>query len=532
MGILKYPIGIQTFEKIRQDNYIYVDKTEYIYNLVNRNAYYFLSRPRRFGKSMLLSTIEALFKGRRDLFRGLAIDSLDWDWEVHEVLHMDFNGENFRQENAIDVFLDMQLKKFEHRYSIRQSEGSFGFRFREIIEAAYRQSGRQVVVLIDEYDKPLFDVIRDKPLLEYNRNQLQSFYSVLKTMDKYIKFGMLTGVTRFSKVSVFSGLNNLNDISLDEEFNSICGINESELARYFSGSIHEMAEKANTFPEEIHKELKNNYDGYHFAPGGEDIYNPFSILNTFSKKKFSDYWYATGTPGELVRLLEESSVPVPEMDKCRCSEDDLMGTDIYLTNPVPLFYQCGYLTIKDYDSEFDEYTLGFPNMEVSRGFSKSLMRSYLHGANASGMVNDFVRAVRKGEAEQFMKMLESFTAGIPYDLAKPSGKKESRNQDEEGWIKGGLEAHYQNVMYVVFKLMGFHTHAECKTSTGRIDLTIETSDYLYLMEFKIDSSPEKAIQQIDTSDYFLPYRHSHKRIIKIGANFDTTKRCLSSWIIN
>lgn len=374
MGVLKYPIGIQTFEKIRQDNYVYVDKTEYIYNLVSQNAYYFLSRPRRFGKSMLLSTIEALFKGKRNLFKGLAIDSMNWDWKEHEVLHMDFNGENFRQEKAIDIFLDMMLKKFERQYSVGSSEGSFGFRFREVIEAAYQKSGRQVVVLVDEYDKPLFDVIRDKPQLEYNRNQLQSFYSVLKTMDQYIKFGMLTGVTRFSKVSVFSGLNNLNDISLDEEYNSICGINEAELKRYFSESIQEIAQKDNTTSEEIHKELKKNYDGYHFAPNCGDIYNPFSILNTFSKKKFSDYWYATGTPSELVRLLEESSFPVPEMDNCRCSEDDLMGTDIYLKNPVPLFYQCGYLTIKDYDSEFGEYTLGFPNMEVSRGFSKSFIK--------------------------------------------------------------------------------------------------------------------------------------------------------------
>ncbi|MDE7418644.1 MAG: ATP-binding protein [Muribaculaceae bacterium] len=534
MDRLKYPIGIQTFEKIRQEKYIYVDKTEYIYNLVTQNAYYFLSRPRRFGKSMLLSTIEALFKGKRDLFVGLAIDSKNWAWEQHEVLHLDFNGENFRQEKALDIFLDTLLKKLERQYSIEYPEGSFGFRFREIIEAAYRKSGKQVVILIDEYDKPLFDVFRSKSLLEYNRNQLQSFFSVLKTMDQYIKFGMLTGVTRFSKVSVFSGLNNLNDISLDEEYNSICGINEAELSNYFSESIQEMSEKANSLPEKIRDELKKNYDGYHFAPYGEDIYNPYSILSTFSKKKFRDYWYASGTPGELVHLLEDSTFPVPEMDKCRCSEDEMMGTDIYLKNPVPLFYQCGYLTIKDYDSEFKEFTLSFPNMEVSRGFSQSLMRSYMNGLNASSKINDFVRAVRKGDAEEFMRMLESFTAGIPYDLVKPSGVKDfnmSDIPDEEGWIKGGMEAHYQNVMYVLFKLMGFYTQAECRTSNGRIDLTIETSDYVYIMEFKIDSIPEKALHQIKDSDYFLPYRHCGKKIIKIGANFDTTKCRLSSWII-
>lgn len=534
MDSLKYPIGIQSFEKIRQENYIYVDKTEYIYNLVSNNAYYFLSRPRRFGKSMLLSTIESLFKGKRDLFKGLAIDSKVWEWEQHEVLHLDFNGENFRQEDALDIFLDTLLKKLERQYLIEHPEGSFGFRFREIIEAAYRKSGKHVVILIDEYDKPLFDVFRNKPLLEKNRNQLQSFFSVLKTMDKYIKFGMLTGVTRFSKVSVFSGLNNLNDISLDEEYNSICGINESELSKYFAESIQEMSQKAKSSPEIIHEELKKNYDGYHFAPYGEDIYNPFSILNTFSKKKFSDYWYGSGTPSEMVHLLEDSTFPVPEMDNCRCSEDEMMGTDIYLQNPIPLFYQCGYLTIKDYDSEFKEFTLSFPNMEVSRGFSQSLMRSYMNGINASSKVNDFVRAVRKGEAEEFMSMLESFTAVIPYDLLRSSGGKEGKfhsQPEEESWIKGSLEAHYQNVMYVLFKLMGFYTHAECKTSNGRIDLTIETADYIYLMEFKIDSTPEKALQQIDDLEYHLPYRHSGKKIFKIGANFDTSKRRLSSWII-
>ncbi len=302
MGALKYPIGIQAFEKIRQDDYIYIDKTEYIYNLVTQNSYYFLSRPRRFGKSMLLSTIEALFKGKRELFKGLKIESKKWDWVEHEVLHIDFNGENFKQERAIDLFLDTILHEFESRYNIPDLDRSFGYRFRNVIETAYQKSGHQVVVLIDEYDKPLFDVFHDKKQLEYNRNQLQAFYSVLKTMDPYIKFGMLTGVTRFSKVSVFSGLNNLNDISLDEEYNSICGISEDELTKYFSESILEMADKTKSSPETIHEDLKKNYDGYHFAPYGEDIYNPFSILNTFSKKKFSDFWYATGTPSVVSPL--------------------------------------------------------------------------------------------------------------------------------------------------------------------------------------------------------------------------------------
>jgi len=527
MSNLKYPVGLQSFEKIRNGGYLYIDKTKYIHSIVCNEAYFFLSRPRRFGKSLLLSTIEALFKGKRELFKGLAIDSLDWDWEPHEVLHLDLNVRNYIDDDSLKTIIERHLEEWEGNYEITPKNDILEDRFITVIKKAYEISGKGVVILIDEYDKPLLAKLSDKQLQTRYRKQLQAFYGVLKSLDDYIRFGMLTGVSRFSKVSIFSGLNNLNDISLLPQYNCLCGISETELSKYFKEGMGTMAKTQNLNVEDIHHKLKENYDGYHFASSGEDIYNPFSVLSTFANQKFSSYWFATGTTSNLIEILENATFSIPELEGYRCNESMLTGSDIYLINPVPLFYQTGYLTIKDYDTRFNQYIMGFPNKEVSEGFSDFLMNSYMRGRNSAMLISEFILDVEAGRAEDFMKKLKSFTAGIPYDLIT-DGK--TKNYDDEG-IQGDKEIHYQNVMYVVMKLMGFYTHTEYKTSDGRIDMIIETSNYLYLLEFKIDSTPEKALQQINDKDYALPFRISDKKVIKIGASFNTEKRRLTNWII-
>lgn len=525
MDTIKYPIGIQSFQNIRNDGYLYVDKTKYVYNLVSTGKYYFLSRPRRFGKSLLMSTLDALFRGRRDLFKGLAIDSLPWDWQEYPVLHFDFSGNEYREEKHLDNTLNEFLRLNEVAYGITDDSTNVYERFRSLIRRLHEKTGRQAVILIDEYDQPLLKSLRHPELREIFRMKLQTFYAVLKTMDEHIKFGMLTGITRFSKVSVFSALNNLDDLSLDSRFNAICGISETELTEYFSEGITSLAKTNNTTVNEIRQQLKDNYDGYHFSEEGEDIYNPFSLLNTFAKLKFSQYWFNTGTPDFLVYLLENSRFKIPELDGYVCTEDVLNGSDIYMKDPVPLFYQTGYLTIKGYDPEFRQYTLGFPNKEVSEGFAKFLMRSYLHGRENELPISDFVMDVRQGRAESFMKKLKSFTAGIPYDSIPKDDSKSA------AWIRGAREAHYQNVIYVLMKLMGFYTRTECRTATGRIDIVVETADYVYIMELKTNSTPEKALMQIEKNGYAEAYEYTGKRIFKIGANFSTRTQKLTKWII-
>lgn len=529
MREIKYPIGIQTFSEIRENDYLYVDKTEYIYRIIKTGKYYFLSRPRRFGKSLLISTLEALFKGKRELFRGLAIDNMDWDWNRYPVLHLDLTGKDYADISDFEDILNEHFRRWETEYGYSLEGKATDERFRAIIRKAAETTGKNVVVLIDEYDQPILHNIHNKKLRENFRKRMNTFYSVLKTMDPFIKFAMITGVSRFSKVSIFSGLNNLEDISLLPQYNAICGITEKELTTYFSDSINKIAECEKVSVAEVHDELKSNYDGYHFANTIEDVYNPFSLLNTFKSEIFGSYWFRTGTTSDLVDVLEKATFAIPELEGYRCNENLLMGSDIYLSNPVPLFFQTGYLTIKGYDSRFRLYTLGFPNKEVTEGFSEYLMNSYMKDADPSLLITDFVLDVEGGKAKAFMRKLQSFFAGIPYDQSKK--RKKIKNSQEES-VRGYKEIHYQNVMFVIMKLMGFYTHTEYKTSNGRIDMVVETPNYVYVMEFMIDGSAEDAIRQIDEKDYTLPFNTSGKEIFKIGANFDSKTRCLSSFIIS
>lgn len=457
------------------------------------------------------------------MFKGLAIDNDKHDWKTYPILHFDLTGKDYDKITDFEEVLDEHFIRWEKEYGYSLEGKAPDERFKTIIRKAHEVTGKNVVILIDEYDQPILHNTQRPELREKFRNKMNAFYSVMKTMSSFIKFALLTGVSRFSKVTVFSGLNNLEDLSIQPQYNGICGVSESELTEYFSESIDEMAKSLGMTAEEIHAELKSNYDGYHFAINSEDIYNPFSLLNTFKSKMFGSYWFNTGTTSDLVRELEKATYPIPVLEGYRCKETLLTGSDIYLSNPVPLFFQTGYLTIKGYDRRFKQYILGFPNKEVLEGFSDYLMNSYMKGGDSSRLVSEFVMDVEAGRPEAFMRKLQSFTAGIPYDLIQ-GGQCDTGSRN---W----KEVLYQNVMFVVMKLMGFYTHTKYKTSDGRIDMLVETPDYLYVMEFKLDSTAETALQQIDDKEYTLPFRERGKKLYKIGANFSTETRRLEGWKI-
>lgn len=513
----RYPVGIQTFEKIREGNYVYVDKTEYIYRLATGSGYYFLSRPRRFGKSLLLSTIDSLFRGRRDLFKGLYIDDKDWEWVEHPVFHFALNGENYNSVERLYEILASYLVRFERQYNLpeRPAGMSPSVRFANDIIDAVEQTGRKVVILIDEYDQPLLQNIEEgkENMHTEMRAELQGFYSVMKAQDRYIRFAMLSGISKFSKVSVFSGLNNLNDISLDVKYNAICGISEAELYRDFRYGVKELAEMEGMTEDEIMARLKKEFDGYHFARAGEDIYNPFSLLNTFEKDEFRHYWAASGTPSFLISLLKSRQWDLKEIGGSTCSEDDLMGADRYLTNPIPMLYQSGYLTIKRYDKEYQEYHLDYPNEEVSEGFASDVLKKYSGNEKADSVIKLFVKDVRAGNAEAFMETLKSFMADVPYEQIL------------------NKELHYENMMYLIMKLMGFFVHTEYHTSDGRIDMVVKTAKYIYVMEFKLHGSAEEAMAQIVEKEYYLPFVKERKQIILIGATFNPERRRLDDCLI-
>lgn len=513
--IRKYPVGIQNFEDLRKEGYCYVDKTELMYQLVQSGKYYFLSRPRRFGKSLLLSTIQAYFEGKKELFHGLAVEQLEQEWNTYPVLHLDLNPQKYDSAEALRAILNQYLESWETIYGDEKKDRAPEERFAYLIEKVSRTSGQQVVVLIDEYDKPMLQAIGNEPLQTEYRNTLKAFYGVLKSCDKYLRFAMLTGVTKFSKVSVFSDLNNLMDISLSSRFASICGITEQELHHYFKEDIRLLGESQGTSPEETSRELKQWYDGYHFSDKSEDIYNPFSLLNTFAQRQFGSYWFETGTPTFLVELLKHCRYDLNRLTQEMAMADSLNGMDSMEENPVPILYQSGYLTIKDFDREFRYYTLGFPNKEVEEGFTKFLLPHYAHlsSGNTAFELSRFVQEVRGGQTDAFMKRLQSFFADCPYELARD------------------LERHYQNVLFIVFKLLGFYTQAKYHTSEGRIDLVVQTTDYIYVMEFKLEGTAEEVLRQINEKHYALPFASDSRKLFKIGVNFSNAIRGIEKWLI-
>ncbi len=515
---LLYPIGLQAFSGIREGGYTYVDKTDYIHQLVSSGKYYFLSRPRRFGKSLLLSTIDCFFSGRKDLFDGLAISRYEYDWEPNPVLHLDFTAKDYKEVISLDEKLNSLFEPWEKIYGCEKDGRALEERFEYIIRRAHELTGKKVVILIDEYDKPLLETVDQPHLQKAYRNKLRAVYGNLKKMDEHIRFAMLTGVTKFGQLSIFSDLNNLQDISLDEEYAGICGITEEELRQYFNSGIEEFATKLNKTSSEIYNLLKANYDGYHFAPyGGSDIYNPFSLLNTLQKKRFGDYWFQSGTPNFLLKVISSGNIKVKDLYDYNISINALSSVSLDLSDLIPVLYQSGYLTIKSTDTEFDMVRLGFPNAEVERGFFDRLLPMYSHikDGNTAFAIHSFVMDVRQGRAEDFMVRLQSLFSDFNHD----------------GIDLKAVERHYQDVIFIVMKLMGFYTNIEYKTAAGRIDMVVTTPEYIYVFEFKLDRTPQEAIDQINSKDYMLPFRADGRTLIKIGVNFSSAIRSIEDWII-
>jgi len=510
---MKYPIGIQNFEKIRKDGFVYVDKTALIYQIVSEGSYYFLSRPRRFGKSLLLSTFEAYFQGKKELFEGLAISKLEKNWNAFPILHLDLNTEKYDSVTALENKLNLALSEWEGLYGNNPNERSLSTRFEGVIRRAAEHTGKQAVILVDEYDKPMLQAIGNNELQKEYRSTLKAFYGALKSCDKYIRFAFLTGVTKFGKVSVFSDLNNLTDLSFDEDYTSLCGITENELHEYFADSIKLLANKNNMDVTQTYERLKEYYDGYNFSYDTPGIYNPFSILNTLKKGRYSDYWFETGTPTFLVHQLQKTGYRLDEMTEEKLSADTLNSIDIMDTNPLPLLYQSGYLTIKDYDERYKTYTLCFPNSEVREGFVKYLVPYYTpkNENNTSFSIDKFVKEVEKGDPESFMHRLDAFFANGDYALM------------------GNKELYFHNAIYVFFSLMGLYVDVERHTTDGRMDILMQTSDYIYILELKIDQSADVALQQIEEKEYARPFVADTRKLFKIGINFSTEKRRIDDW---
>ena len=512
-----YPIGIQSFAVIREEGFTYVDKTDFIEKLVNSGKYYFLSRPRRFGKSLLLSTIEAFYQGRKDLFRGLAISRADHDWHPHPVLHMAMNANMCQSVNDLEEMIISFIHNQELIYGRNEQSDSVVLRFGALIRSAYNKTGQKVVILIDEYDKPLLDSVGKPDLQDDMRVILKGFYSNLKNCDQYIEFAMLTGVSRFGKLSIFSDLNNLNDISLSEEYSAICGMTVEEIRSNFSEGVHELAEKNGISDEQAYALLKENYDGYHFSPVSPDMYNPFSLLKALYERNIGSYWFSTGTPTFLANMIRRMEIDLRDLEHTEEEIDNLMDASFDLSNTVPIMYQSGYLTIKDYDSRFQTVILDYPNREVERGFLNGLMKIFTAspGGRSEFELKRFVRDVEAGRVDDFMTRLQALFSGYHYDQMD----------------LGNLEMHYRNVIYLVMKLMGYYTEAEMRTASGRIDLVVKTPRYLYLFEFKINRSAQDAMDQINNRDYLLPFRADGREIIKVGANFDDSIRSITSWLV-
>ena len=508
------PIGIQDFEKIRSGNYLYIDKTALMYKLVSTGSYYFLSRPRRFGKSLLISTLKAYFLGKKELFKGLAVEQLETEWAEHPVLHLDLNTSDFRKKDTLQKKLNTELNAWENIYGRTDDNDDFGVRFEGVIRRAYEKTGRRVAILVDEYDKPMLQTIGNKELQDDYRSTLKGFYGALKSMDGCIKFAMLTGVTKFGKVSVFSDLNNLEDISMNSEYYNICGIDNEELNNTLRPFVERLAEKLKITLEDAYAELKHRYDGYHFSEDTDGMYNPYSVLNTLKNCKFGSYWFETGTPTYLVELLKQHDFVLPQLENTEVMSDLLNSIDSASTNPIPVIFQSGYLTIKGFEERFGLYKLGFPNEEVKEGFLRYLLPFYtaLDRNKSDFYVMNFVREVESGKVDAFMQRLKSFFADTPYELVRD------------------LENHYQNVLYILCTLCGLYTKAEYHTSQGRIDMTIETADYVYIFEFKFERTADEALQQIRDNNYAEPFRASGKKIVLVGANFNNQLRNIERYV--
>lgn len=513
---LKYPIGEQDFQSIREKNKVYVDKTRIIFDLSHHSKYIFLSRPRRFGKSLLLSTLKAYFEGRKELFKGLAIEDIEKEWRVHPVLHLSLSSTNTSLKGSLGTILEEQFSVWENLYGITEILPDFSARFRRIIREATEQTGEKIVILIDEYDNPLIDTLHRDEIHESNKELLKSIYSNLKDMDEYIRFAMLTGVSRFSRAGIFSGLNNLNDISFDNRYSAICGFTEDEIKKFLWPGVEELALRYNETPEGALALLKREYDGYHFSEELIDIYNPFSLLNALDFHRIENYWVQSGTPEFLARHLELSEDAFSELFNEEADTTDLMSEDTVFNSPVALLYQTGYLTIKSFDLKKNLYKLGIPNKEVREGLFSYLLSDSLQKDRRKAIreTEKLRELLESGKPEEFLERMKTVMAGIPYRLTSKAP-----------------EIYFENNLYVMLQLMGLEVKAEEETSFGRIDLTVKTKKYIYIIEIKADKSAGEALRQIEEKEYALKYTGEGRKIFCIGISFSSKKRNIEEYKI-
>ena len=518
MALKLYPVGIQTFERIRKENKLYIDKTEYIYRMTHSGGcYFFLSRPRRFGKSLLVSTFESYFSGKKELFEGLAIEKLEQEWMEYPVLHFDMSGGKHMEKEQLEDYLSNRLEAEERKWGITHTKRGANDRLTELITTAYEISGKQVVVLIDEYDAPMLDVAHDKETLDVLRNVMRNFYSPLKMCEPMLRFVFLAGITKFSQVSIFSELNNIKNISLDDEYAGVCGITKEELLTQMSEDIDVLAEALEMTREETIAKLKENYDGYHFSPASPDVFNPYSLLNCFDDKNFGAYWFSSGTPTYLINMLRKFKVLPAKIGRSLARSSAFDAPTENLKTITPLLYQSGYITIKGYDKMSQLFTLDLPNKEIKVGLFESLLPYYLEGMYAEEgdvAIAQMSVLIRQGDMDGALRLFQEFLGTVPY----------CNNTNYEG--------HYQQVLFIIFTLLThFVVDVEVHTPSGRVDVVMETEDTLYLIELKLNKSAQSAMQQINLKQYDQRFARCGKPIVKVGVNFDAKKGNIEDWII-
>ena len=512
----KYPVGMQTFDEIREKSYLYIDKTKYIVDFREKGMkYVFLSRPRRFGKSLFASTLQAYFEGRKELFEGLAIADYEKDWVKHPVLHFDLSGAKHFDVDALNSYLNLRLLPYEELYGKGEGENYPNERLAGIVKRAYEKTGEKVVVIIDEYDAPLLDVVHEKENLQPLRRIMQNFYSPLKMLDPYLEFTFITGITKFSQLSIFSELNNLDNISMFDQYSAICGISKKELTTQMKPDIESLGEALGMTYEECLAELTRFYDGYHFSEKSEEIFNPFSLVKALNARKIAPYWFGSGTPTYLIKTLQKYHVNVMDIEKKSCDVDDFDVSPEMMTSALPLLYQSGYLTIKKYNPMLHRYTLEYPNREVKIGMLKSLAPNYLSpiSLDNNSLVGDFLEMLYDGDVEGAMIRLKAYLASI-------SNRLSNKNERD-----------FQTVFYLIFNLMGAYMRVEEDSAIGRADAVVYMPDAVFVFELKYDGSAEEAIKQIDEKGYLIPYSAEGKRLFKIGVNYDSNQRTISDWKI-
>ena len=512
----KYPVGIQTFEEIREKGYLYIDKTKYIVDFREKGMkYVFLSRPRRFGKSLFASTLQAYFEGRKELFEGLAITDYEKDWVKHPVFHFDLSGAKHMSIEQLERYLADMLEEQETIWGYKTHQVDANLRLKDLVKKAYEKTGEKAVVIIDEYDAPLLDVVHEKENLQPLRRIMQNFYSPLKMLDPYLEFTFITGITKFPQSSIFSGLNNLDNISMFNQYSAICGISKTELTTQMKPDIEAMGEALNMTYEECLKELTQFYDGYHFSEKSEDIFNPFSLVKALNAGKIASYWFGSGTPSFLLKLLDKYHVNLSTLESQEAVLSSFDQSTEEMTDALPLLYQSGYLTIKKYEPMFQEYTLGIPNKEVRDGLLNSLIPHYVNPRRSdnNAFLLGFCKAVYRNDIEAALEHMRTYMATIPYDLENHS------------------EKHYQTIFYLMFSFLNIYIRTEVKSAIGRADAVMHMPDTIYVFELKVDKSAEEALAQIDEKGYMLPYHSEGKRLIKIGISFDSTQRTIRDWKI-